>query len=51
VHIIGGLGDSADGAQTAAYVKAVKDGGSIGGGLYDYTTTKPDVWDELRALN
>lgn len=51
VHIIGGLGESADGAQTASYVKACKEFGSIGGGLYDYRTTRSDVWDELRKLN
>jgi hypothetical protein len=51
VHIIGGLGADADGPQTAAYVKAVRDAGSIGGGLYDFNTTRSDVWDELRKLN
>jgi hypothetical protein len=51
VHIIGGLGADADGKQVDAYVKAVKETGSIGGGLYDYTTTRDDVWDELRKLN
>ena len=51
VHIIGGLGADADGPQTAAYVKAARDGGSIGGGLYDFNTTRSDVWDELQKLN
>ncbi len=52
VHIIGGLGDGADGAQVKAYIKAIKDSGAmLGGGLYDYTTTRADVWDELRLLN
>jgi hypothetical protein len=51
VHIIGGLGEHADEAQTAAYVKAARQAGSLGGGLYDYRTTRAEVWDELRALN
>jgi hypothetical protein len=51
VHIIGGLGEDADGKQTAAYVKAVREFKSIGGGLYDFRTTRKDVWDELRKLN
>lgn len=51
VHNIGGLGDSADRNQVAAYVKAAKTAGSTGGGLYDYTTTRSDVWSELAKLN
>jgi hypothetical protein len=51
VHIIGGLGEDADGKQTASYVKAAKETGSLGGGLYDFRTTRSDVWDELRKLN
>jgi hypothetical protein len=51
VHIIGGLGADADKAQTASYVKAAQDAGSLGGGLYDFTTTRKDVWGELRKLN
>jgi hypothetical protein len=51
VHIIGGLGEHSDGAQTEAYVKACLKSGSLGGGLYDFTTTRSDVWDELRKLN
>jgi hypothetical protein len=51
VHIIGGLGADADGPQTSSYVKAVKASGSIGGGLYDFRTTRDDVWDELRELD
>lgn len=50
VHVIGGLGDSVDEAQAAAYVTAAREGGSIGGGLYDFTTTRAEVWDELHGL-
>jgi hypothetical protein len=51
VHIIGGLGDQTDEAQADAYVHAAKESGSLGGGLYDYRTTRTEVWDELRKLN
>ena len=51
VHIIGGLGEHSDEQQTAAYVKAARESGSLGGGLYDFTTTRSNVWDELRKLN
>lgn len=51
VHVIGGLGADADEAQVAAYVRAAKEAGSRGGGLYDYATTRGEVWDELRGLN
>lgn len=51
VHPIGGLGDRADRAQTQAYVRTALDGGAIGGGLYDYRITRPEVWEDLRGLN
>ncbi len=50
VHIIGGLGEYADEAQVSAYVRGARETGSIGGSMYDYTTTRAEVWDELRAL-
>lgn len=51
VHIIGGLGDRAGPDQVAAYVTAAQEAGSLGGGLYDFTTTRADVWGELAKLN
>lgn len=50
VHIIGGLGADADEAQVAAYVASAIESGSLGGGLYDFNTTRAEVWDELVAL-
>jgi hypothetical protein len=49
--MIGGLAESADEAQVAAFVAAAIESGSLGGGLYDYATTRTEVWDELQALN
>ncbi len=51
VHIIGGLGENADASQVAAYVEAAIESGSLGGGLYDFTTTRPDAWRELTKFN
>jgi hypothetical protein len=51
VHVIGGLGADADEQQVKAYVSAARKSGSLGGGLYDFRTTRAEVWDELRALN
>lgn len=50
VHIIGGLGEDADVSQVRAYVNAARAAGSLGGGLYDFTTTKSNVWGELRRF-
>lgn len=50
VHIIGGLGADADEPQVVAYTQAALEAGSIGGGLYDFQTTRPEVWDELQAF-
>lgn len=51
VHIIGGLADRIDEPQANAYVDAALANGAIGGGLYDYQITRPEVWDELARLN
>lgn len=51
VHVIGGLGAQTDEAQANAYIDAALAGGSTGGGLYDYRTTRPEVWPTLVRLN
>lgn len=51
VHVIGGLAEYADESQVASYVTAARGAGSLGGSLYDHRTTRPEVWDELRAFN
>jgi hypothetical protein len=51
VHVIGGLATDADTTQTAAYVSAAVESGSIGGSLYDGRTTTSDQWASLAALN
>lgn len=51
VHTIGGIGDRAKPRQVARYVAGLRDAQSIGGGLYDYLTTKPEFWLPLRGAN
>ena len=48
VHLAGGIADNFP--QVGAFVRAVRDSNSIGGGLYDLHTTHPDAWPILRAL-
>lgn len=56
MHIIGGIADCVSAGETAAYVNAMKEVGSLGGGLYDYETTQANpsrdqIWSELARLN
>jgi len=51
VHIIGGLAEESDISQVRAYVEAAQAAGSLGGSLYDFRTTKSNVWGELRRFN
>jgi hypothetical protein len=50
VHPIGGIGDKATTAEVAGMVRAVAATGSIGGSLYDYRTTSPDMWTAMTPL-
>lgn len=48
VHIAGGIADNFP--EVGVFVRAVRDAGAIGGGLYDLHTTHPDAWAILRRL-
>jgi len=50
VHPIRGIGDKATTAEVAGMVRAVAATGSIGGSLYDYRTTSPDMWSAMTPL-
>ena len=50
VHPIGGIGDRTTAVDVAGYRTAVNDTDSIGGSLYDWRTTKPELWESLRAF-
>ena len=50
VHPIGGIGDRTTPADAAGYLRAAQESNSIGGSLYDWRTTRPELWDLLRRL-
>lgn len=50
VHPIGGIGDKATTAEVAGMVRGVAATASIGGSLYDYRTTTPDMWAAMASL-
>lgn len=51
VHPIGGIGDAAAPGHVAGMVQAALARGAIGGSLYDYRTTGPDLWPLLIPFN
>lgn len=50
IHVIGGVAQDATLRETRAYVKAVVDLNTIGGGLYDFTTTTAGQWERLQQV-
>jgi hypothetical protein len=50
VHVAGGVGDTATLNQVSDYVRAARDSAAAGGSLYDYLTTKVEVWPYLEQL-
>lgn len=48
IHMAGGIADSLP--HVDAFARAVQDGLSLGGGLYDLHTTRPDAWPALRTM-
>jgi len=51
VHPIGGIADAASASQVRAFARAARDGNSLGASMYDYATTTPVQWRELKAAN
>jgi hypothetical protein len=49
VHPIGGIAENASVAQVRAFARAARAGDSIGASLYDFATTTPGQWRELRV--
>jgi hypothetical protein len=50
VHVIGGVGDTATLAGVSDYVRAARESAAAGGSLYDYRTTKAELWPYLEQL-
>ncbi len=50
VHTVGGIADVTTASDVEGMVAAAAERGAIGGSLYDWRTTGPELWDELRAF-
>ncbi|MDP8976100.1 MAG: hypothetical protein M3N28_07040 [Actinomycetota bacterium] len=50
VHPIGGIADRTTAVDVAGYRRAVSDTDGIGASLYDWRTTRPELWESLRAF-
>ncbi len=49
VHPIGGIMNKATPADVTGYLKAVRDTGSVGASLYNWSTQKPETYPLMRA--
>jgi hypothetical protein len=47
IHVIAGLGDKSSGAETTAFVRALRETGCLGGSMYDWSTTGAEDWVPL----
>lgn len=50
VHLIGGIAEKSSPYEVATFVRAARETGSIGAGLYGWTGTAPRHWQELKAI-
>jgi hypothetical protein len=50
IHVIGGIADGATDADLDGMVQAAREGGAIGGSLYDWATSTPGQWQRLQPL-
>jgi len=50
IHVIGGVASKATSADVRGMVRAVRERGVLGAGLYDLATTTPRAWAELAAV-
>lgn len=51
IHVIGGEGAKSSAGETQAYVRVLRESGAIGGGMYDWATTKDSTWRALRNID
>jgi hypothetical protein len=47
IHVIGGDAGKSSESETMAYVRALREMGALGGGLYDWRTTDAKSWAQL----
>ena len=47
IHLIAGLGDKSSASETTAFVRATRETGILGAGMYDWSTTGDEDWAPL----
>lgn len=47
IHLIAGLGDKSSASETTAFVRATRETGILGAGMYDWPTTGDEDWTPL----
>ena len=50
VHAIGGIGDKTTPGDADGYLRASRERAALGGSLYDYRTTRDDVWPVMQRF-
>ena len=50
VHSVGGIADATTRSDVIGMVTASSERGALGGSLYDWRTTAPELWPELRGF-
>jgi hypothetical protein len=50
IHVIGGIASDSGNAETAAFVRAVREGGVIGASFYTFPSIDAEEWDALRRI-
>jgi hypothetical protein len=50
VHVIGGIADDTSAGDVAGMLRAAVERKALGGSLYDYRTTPPELWATLRPF-
>jgi hypothetical protein len=50
IHLIGGIAEASSPYEVAAFVRAARETGCIGAGLYGWTGTGPRHWQELKSI-
>jgi hypothetical protein len=50
IHLIGGIADRTSAAEAREFVRAVREHGILGAGLYNWSLTRDRHWAELRSV-
>jgi hypothetical protein len=50
IHVIGGIASVSGNAETAAFVRAIREGGVIGASFYTFPSIDAEEWDALRRI-